>query len=103
VALRLVQATRAAGVETGITLTDVKVSSQWWCYRNGKAKRDLGWTTTPHEDTIEATVGWYRDREADRLARTRRAQPVTLKAAAAAYGALDGMAGVARRMWPLAP
>jgi dihydroflavonol-4-reductase len=101
VALRLVQATRAAGLETGITLTDVKVSSQWWCYRNGKAKRDLGWTTTPHEDTIEATVSWYRDREADRLARAPRSQPVTLKAAAAAFGAMDGVAGAARRLWPL--
>ena len=101
VALRLVQAAEAAGVQTGITLTDVKVSSQWWCYRNGKAKRELGWTTTPHEDTIEATVAWYRDREAERLARTPRSQPVTLKAAAAAFGVLDGAAGVARRMWPL--
>ena len=101
VALRLVQAAGAAGVQTGITLTDVKVSSQWWCYRNGKAKRDLGWTTTPHEDTIEATVAWYRDREADRLARAPRSQPATLKVAAAAFGALDGAAGAARRLWPL--
>ena len=100
-ALRLVQAATAAGVETGITLTDVKVASQWWCYRNGKAKRELGWTTTPHEDTIEATVAWYRDREADRLARTPRSQPVPLKVAAAALGAVDGAASVARRLWPL--
>ena len=101
VALRLVQAATAAGIKTGITLTDVKVSSQWWCYRNGKAKRDLGWSTSPHEDTIEATVRWYRDREADRLARGRRAQPVHLKAAAAALGAFDGAVGTARRLWPL--
>jgi dihydroflavonol-4-reductase len=101
VALRLVQAAGAAGVHTGITLTDVKVSSQWWCYRNGKAKRELGWTTTPHEDTIEATVAWYRDHEADRLARAPRSQPVPLKVAAAAFGALDGAAGAARRIWPL--
>jgi dihydroflavonol-4-reductase len=103
VALRVVQAASAAGIDTGITLTDVKVSSQWWCYRNGKAKRELGWSTTPHEDTIEATVSWYRDREADRLARGRRGQPVQLKAAAAALGALDGAVGAARRLWPLTP
>jgi dihydroflavonol-4-reductase len=100
-ALRLVQAAEAAGMQTGVTLTDVKVSSQWWCYRNGKAKRELGWTTTPHEDTIEATVGWYRDREGDRLARNPRTQPVPLKVVAAALGAFEGAAGVARRMWPL--
>jgi dihydroflavonol-4-reductase len=100
-ARRLVQVAEAAGVRTGVTLTDVKISSQWWCYRNGKAKRELGWTTTPHEDTIEATVGWYRDREGDRLARNPRTQPVPLKVAAAALGAFEGAAGVARRMWPL--
>ena len=100
-ALRLTQAAEAAGIWTGFTSTDAKLAGQWWCYRNGKAKRELGWTTTPHEDPIEATVAWYRDREADRLARTPRSQPVTLKAAAAALGAFEGAAGAARRLWPL--
>jgi dihydroflavonol-4-reductase len=101
VALRLTQAAEAAGLWTGFTSTDAKLAGQWWCYRNGKAKRELGWSTAPHEDTIEATVAWYRDREADRLARAPRSQPVTLKAAAAALGAFEGAAGAARRMWPL--
>ena len=102
VALRLVQAAEATGVRTGLSVTEVKLASQWWCYRSGKAKRDLGWTTTPHEDALEATVEWYREYDRDRLARARRAQPVQLKAAALALGALEGAAGAARRVWPLA-
>jgi dihydroflavonol-4-reductase len=102
VALRLVQAARAAGVRPPITVNEVKLASQWWCYRNGKAKRDLDWTTSPHEDAVEATVEWYREREHDRMARARRQQPLQLKAAAAALGAFEGVAGAARRLWPLA-
>lgn len=102
VALALVQAAEAAGVNPGIRANDVKLASRWWCYRNGKAKRDLGWTTSPHEDAIEATVEWYREHEHDRLARARRTQPLQLKAAAAALGAFEGAAGAARRLWPLA-
>jgi dihydroflavonol-4-reductase len=100
-ALRLTRAAEAAGIWTGFTSTDAKLASQWWCYRNGKAKRELGWTTAPHEDTIESTVAWYQDREADRLARAPRSQPVPLKVAAGVLGAFDGAAGAARRMWPL--
>jgi dihydroflavonol-4-reductase len=101
VALRVTQAAEAAGVWIGLTSTDAKLASHWWCYRNGKAKRDLGWETAPHEDALEATVGWYREHEADRLARSPRSQPVSLKAVAAALGAFDGVSGAARRLWPL--
>jgi dihydroflavonol-4-reductase len=100
-ALRLTQAAEAAGIWTGFTSIDAKLASQWWCYRNGKAKRDLGWAPGPHEDTIEATVAWYQDHESERLARAPRSQPMSLKAAAAALGALDGAASAARRVWPL--
>ena len=101
VALRLTQAAEATGVWLGFTSTDAKLASQWWCYRNGKAKRELGWTPGPHEDALESTVAWYCEREADRLARSSRSQPAALKAAAATLGVLDGAAGAARRLWPL--
>jgi dTDP-D-glucose 4,6-dehydratase len=71
------------------------VSSQWWTYRNTKAKRELGWRPSPHEDTIEATVQWYLEREGERFKRAPRSQPVTYKAAGMAIGA-------ARRLWPMA-
>jgi dihydroflavonol-4-reductase len=91
-ALRMAQ---AAGRRSPVTVAEVRIGSQWWTYRNTKAKRELAWNPSPHEDTVEATVQWYREREGDRLKRTSRAQPVSYKAVGAALGA-------ARRLWPLA-
>src|SRR4051795_4314314 len=59
VALRLAQ---AAGDRGPISVQEVRLASQWWTYRNTKAKRELAWRPSPHEDTIEATVAWYRER-----------------------------------------
>ena len=80
----------------------MKLASCWWTYRNTKAKRELGFATSPHEDTIEATVKWYLERESGRLARVRRTQPVQWKVAAAALRAAEGVTGAAGRLWPLA-
>jgi dihydroflavonol-4-reductase len=103
VALRLAQALEVvAPSRPPISVQEVRLASQWWTYRNTKAKRELGFTTTPHEDTIEATVAWYMEREGDRIARSRRSQPVQYKLAAATVGALVGAGGIARRIWPLA-
>ena len=98
-ALRLAQAAPRAP----FSVEDVRLSAQWWTYRNAKAKRELGWHPSPHEDAIEATVDWYRERDGDSLIRTRRQQPLRFKAAGAALSALDGVAEATRRLWPLAP
>ena len=90
VALRLAQALEAAPGRAPITVDEVKSASQWWTYRCTKAKRDLGWAPSPHEDTLEATVNWYIEREGERLKRSRRSQPVQYKLAA-------GMLGLLRR------
>jgi dihydroflavonol-4-reductase len=103
VALRMAQAFEVTSpARPPITVQEVRLASQWWTYRNTKAKRELGFKTTPHEDTIEATVGWYMDREGDRIQRSRRSQPLQYKLAAATLGALGNAGGVARRLWPLA-
>jgi dihydroflavonol-4-reductase len=102
VALRAAQALEAAPGRAPVTVQEVRLSSQWWTYRNTKAKRELGFTTTPHEDAIEATVAWYMERQGDRIQRSRRSQPVQYKVAAAALSALGNAGGVARRIWPLA-
>jgi hypothetical protein len=81
---------------------EVRLSSQWWTYRNTKAKRELAWRPSPHEETIEATVDWYRDREGDRLELHGHSQPVQYKVAAAALGALGSASRLAGRVWPLA-
>jgi dihydroflavonol-4-reductase len=99
VALRLAQAAEAAAGGRGpISVQEVRLASHWWTYRNTKAKRDLGWRPSPHEDTIEATVDWYRDR----LGRAAgSSQPVQYKLAAAGLGVLGNAAQAARRLWPL--
>jgi dihydroflavonol-4-reductase len=102
-ALRIAQAADAAApgrIPFGVP--EVRLSSQWWTYRNAKAKRELGWAPSPHEETLEETVAWYREREGDRLLRARRSQPLRLKAAGAAIGVLSGAAEATRRFWPLA-
>jgi dihydroflavonol-4-reductase len=101
VAVSLAQALEAAPGRSPVSVQEVKLSAQWWTYRNTKAKRELGFTTTPHEDTIESTVAWYLEREGDRIQRSRRSQPVQYKVAAAALTALGGAGSVARRIWPL--
>jgi dihydroflavonol-4-reductase len=77
---------------------EVRAASHWWTYRNAKAKRELGWATSPHEDTLEATVQWYLERDGDRMARARRSQPFQYKLAARALSAVEGVAGMARRL-----
>src|SRR5690349_4501806 len=95
VALRLAQALEAAPGRPGVTVQEVRLASQWWTYRNTKAKRELGFKTTPHEDTIEATVAWYMERDGERIRRSRRSQPVQYKLAAATLGALANAGGLA--------
>jgi dihydroflavonol-4-reductase len=68
-ALALAEALGRAPGPTPVTPVEVRSAAQWWTYRSTKARRELGWTTRPHEETVEATVAWYRDREAGRLAR----------------------------------
>ncbi|MGI8595193.1 MAG: NAD-dependent epimerase/dehydratase family protein, partial [Solirubrobacteraceae bacterium] len=70
---------RAAGAVPGtpsITPVEIRAASKWWTYRNTKAKRELGWKPSPHEETVESTVAWYRAREGDCLAREGSRQRV---------------------------
>jgi dihydroflavonol-4-reductase len=103
VALRLGQVLEsvAPNGRAPISSDEIRLTTCWWTYRNAKAKRELGFQPSPHEDTIEATVDWYLEREADRLARSRRTQPVQWKVLAAGLGAVAGTGNAMRRLWPL--
>ncbi len=94
VALRLAQ---AAGARGPISVQEVRLASQWWTYKNTKAKRELGFRPSPHEDTIEATVDWYRDK----LRHGGASQPVQYKVAAIGLRAATTASQAARRLWPL--
>ena len=73
--------TGLAGRLPGLTMPtrdEIKAASLNWAFRNRKAKRELGWTTSPHEDCLEATIAWYRERDKS-LAALGGRQPIALR------------------------
>jgi dihydroflavonol-4-reductase len=60
---------------------EVRASSLNWGFVNRKARRQLGWRTSPHEDCLEETIAWYRGRDDDRLAPAGARQPLALRLA----------------------
>jgi hypothetical protein len=63
---------------------EVRAASLHWAFSSAKAKRELGWRTSPHEDCLEETIAWYREREGSALAPPGSRQPVALRLAGAA-------------------
>ena len=45
---------------------EIRSASQWWAYRNTKARRELGFAPRPHEETLEDAVAWQRAELGDR-------------------------------------
>jgi dihydroflavonol-4-reductase len=60
---------------------EVRAASLNWGFVSRKARRQLGWRTSPHEDCLEETIAWYRDRGDDRLAPAGARQPLALRLA----------------------
>jgi dihydroflavonol-4-reductase len=60
---------------------EVRAASLNWAFSNRRAKRELGWTTSPHEDCLEETVAWYRERDARALTRRSTRQATALRIA----------------------
>lgn len=77
---------------------EVAAASQYWTYRSTKAQRELGWKARAHEDTVEATVSWYLEREHDRLVRVRGSQRTQYRVARAALSLGEDAVSVAARM-----
>jgi dihydroflavonol-4-reductase len=61
--------------------SEVRAASLNWAFVNRKAKRELGWTTSPHEDCLEETVAYYREHDGDRMAPAGARQPLALRLA----------------------
>jgi dihydroflavonol-4-reductase len=93
VALALARGAWAVPGTPPITAIEVRAASKWWTYRNTKAKRELGWKPSPHEETVESTVAWYRSREGDSLSREGARQPVGLRVAGFAVRQATGVVG----------
>jgi dihydroflavonol-4-reductase len=77
---------------------EVEAASQYWTYRSTKAKRDLGWKARGHEETLEATVNWYLEREHDRLVRVRAPQRTQYRLARTALSLGEDAVSVAARI-----
>jgi len=94
-ALALATATEWLPGSAPSTGSELRAASLRWAFRNTKAKRDLGWTTSPHEDCLEDTIAWYRERDGDRLAPPGTRQPIALRLAG---GALRQVGALAARI-----
>ena len=92
----------AAGRSWPLTPVEVQAAGHRWTYRSTKARRELGWSARPHEETLEATVAWHLEREHDRIARNRRSQQVQVRLAGAAVGVAESAASALRRALALA-
>jgi dihydroflavonol-4-reductase len=82
-ALALSEASRHLPGPALPTPTEVRATSLRWACTNRKAKRALGWTTSPHEDCLEETIAWYRERDRT-LAPSGARQPLGLRLAGGA-------------------
>jgi len=83
---------------TTLTPAEVLAASQFWTYRSTKARRELGWKARPHEETLEATVAWYMDREHERIVRARRSQQLQYRVAGAAITMGEEASSATRRL-----
>lgn len=87
----------AAGLERApgkpaLTVSEVRLASQWWAFRSTKAKRELGWRPSHHEDTLERTIAWYRERGTRGLVRPGTGQPLALRVAGFAMRQVEDVA-----------
>lgn len=60
------------------TPTEIRAASLNWAFVNRKARRELGWRPSPHEDCLEETIAWYRERTTNLPAAGTR-QPLVLR------------------------
>jgi dihydroflavonol-4-reductase len=76
-----------------ITVGEVRAASLWWAFRSTKAKRELGYKPAHHEDTLQRTIDWYREREPARLRDPGTRQPLPLRLAGLGVRSATGVAG----------
>ena len=90
-ALAVARSAEATLAVPPVTAVEIRAASQWWAYRSTKAKRELGWKPSHHEDTLERTITWYRERGTEGLARPGTGQPLPLRLAGFALRRADAV------------
>ena len=81
VALALATAAEHAPSPPMPTPVEIRAASLNWAFANNKARRELGWRTSPHEDALEETIAWYREHDSAALAAPGSRQPLVLRVA----------------------
>jgi len=81
VAMTLSEAAARVPGPAALTPVEMRAASSWWAFRSNKAKRDLGYRPAHHEDTLRATIDWYRERENERLSPPGSRQALPLRVA----------------------
>jgi dihydroflavonol-4-reductase len=60
---------------------EIRTSSLNWAFANRKARRELGWRPSPHEDCLEEAIEWHRESDAAQVAAPGTRQPWPLRVA----------------------
>jgi dihydroflavonol-4-reductase len=53
-----IEAMELLGLRVPTSADEVRSGTQWFTYRNDKAREKLGWEPRPHEETLDDTVRW---------------------------------------------
>lgn len=93
-AMAAVRGLQALPGRPAVTQTELRASSFWWTFRSAKAKRELGYVPGHHEETLERTIAWYREREPLRLRSPGTRQPLAFRTAGLALRQAERAAGL---------
>jgi dihydroflavonol-4-reductase len=77
------EAMERLGIRIPTSSDEIRSGMQWWTYSNQKARRELGFSPRPHEETLEDTVRWQLEQLGGRAA-GHRLEDAALRATGAA-------------------
>jgi dihydroflavonol-4-reductase len=60
------------GLPVHVAEEEVRTAGHWWTYRSTKARKELGFRTRPHEETLEDAIAWQAEQLGDRVGRAPR-------------------------------
>ncbi|HSD23001.1 MAG TPA: NAD-dependent epimerase/dehydratase family protein [Solirubrobacterales bacterium] len=75
------------GIRLPTSADEVRSGTQWFTYRNDKAREKLGWEPRPHEETLEDAVRWQIEELGER-AEGHQLTDFAMRAAGRALGLL---------------
>ncbi|HET9121747.1 MAG TPA: NAD-dependent epimerase/dehydratase family protein [Solirubrobacterales bacterium] len=61
-----VEGMETVGIRLPTSPDEVRSGTQWFTYRNDKAREKLGWEPRPHEETLEDAVRWQQQELGER-------------------------------------